>query len=317
VDKKRKVALPSIWRDDGVVAKVLEVRHGSGTTMSVVCHSLPLQNDEQHISVILRKVKGTDLAPESQTVGKYTIGKLIAAGNYGKVKKAYYIDSGNEVAVKIINKKLMNEQEAVNAMKEIEILSKLHHPNIIQFLDLVDTDDRLYMFMECAKGGSTLKQYIAREPLSEAQSKNVFKQLASAMKYCHEENVIHRDIKPSNVLISGKEEVKVIDFGLSAVIESGNLRNTFCGSPSYTAPEILLGEKYFGKPVDVWSLGVLLYLMVANTLPFDCLQNSIACKWVLLDKVSEDCNNLLSKMIVLDPSRRASLPEILKHPWLQ
>jgi PAS domain S-box-containing protein len=311
-EKKRGITSPSIWRDESVVAKVLEVRHCLGTTMSVVCNTLPLP--EQNLSVLLRKVKGTDLAPESQVVGKYTIGKLIAVGSYGKVKKAYRTDSGNEVAVKILNKKLMNSVELARAFKEIEILSKLQHSNIIQFFDLVETKDRLYLFMEFMKGSVTLTQYMETVSLSEDEAKKIFHQIVLAVEYCHKLRVIHRDIKAPNILIR-KSEVKLIDFGLSAIIESGNLQHTFCGSPAYSAPEMLLGNNYAGKPVDIWSLGVLLYLMVSSKLPFDCLQKILACEWVQPDNVSDACKDLLSRMMVVDPLARSTIQDILVHPW--
>jgi len=270
------------------------------------------QND---LSVIVRKVEGTDLSPELQIVGNYSIGELIASGNYGKVKKANHIETGAEVAVKIINKKLMNEQEANRAMTEIEILRSLDHPNIIRFRDLVDTGERIYLFMEYMKDSQTLKPLIDKG-LSETQAKAIFRQLVDALLYCHVMHVIHRDIKPANILVRKDGHVKLIDFGLSAIIESGKLQGTFCGSPSYVAPEIVLSNLYSGTSADIWSLGVLLYAMLTSKLPFENLQQTLACQWEQPQNISEECKDILAKMIVCDPSQRISTKDILTHPWL-
>jgi len=295
------------------VRKLLELKHRDGSTMMTISTSLPVnQND---LSVIVRKVEGTDLSPELQIVGNYSIGELIATGTYGKVKKANHLETGAEVAVKIINKKLMNEQEAKKAMTEIEILRSLDHFNIIRFRDLVDTGERIYLFMEYMKDSQTLKPLIDKG-LSEAQAKAIFRQLVDALLYCHLMHVIHRDIKPANILVRKDGHIKLIDFGLSAIIESGKLQGTFCGSPSYVAPEIVLSNTYSGLSADIWSLGVLLYAMLTGKLPFENLQQTLACEWEQPQNISEECKNILSRMIVCDPSQRISTKEILTHPWL-
>jgi PAS domain-containing protein len=147
LDKKRKLKPPFVWASDGV-AKVIEVKDAGGDILSVICRSLPV---EEKLCVLLSKVKGVHLSPEPKVAGRYSIGPLIAVGNYGKVKKATNIDTGQEVAVKIINKKLMTEDEVHIAMREIAILRSLDHPNIIHFCNLVDISDRIYIFMEYVK----------------------------------------------------------------------------------------------------------------------------------------------------------------------
>jgi PAS domain S-box-containing protein len=314
--KKRKsfdLPFPSIWREESG-SKVLEIKHSDETTMMVICTILPVNGSK--LCIMLRKVEGTDqTSQELRTVGKYSIGEFIAAGNYGKVKKAHRIDTGEEVAVKIINKKLMNEEEGGRALREIDILRRLDHPNIIRFHEMVDTCDRLYLFMEYMEGGHTLKKYIEKG-LSEQESKELFRQIATAILYCHTMQVVHRDIKPTNILIDSTGRAKMIDFGLSAISEAGKLQGTFCGSPAYAPPEIILGTKYMGPAADVWSLGVLLYAMVANKLPFDCLGKILACNWTRPESVSEECRDLLNKMIVYDPSKRISMSDIMLHPWM-
>jgi len=235
-------------------------------------------------------------------------------GNYGKVKKAANIETKEKVAVKIINKRLMNEAEATNAMQEIEIISQLHHPNVIRFIEVIDTGERLYLFMERIKGSRPLKQLI-EEGISEIKSKDLFKQLTMAIQYCHSMCVVHRDIKPTNILIQINGQLKLIDFGLSAVIESGKLLRTFCGSPSYVAPEILLFNKYSGKSADIWSLGIVLYAMLTSKVLFDCLQKVLTFDWQPPDNVSKECKDLLTKIIVFVPTQRISAEEILAHPW--
>jgi serine/threonine protein kinase len=254
------------------------------------------------------------VSQELKAVGKYSIGDFIASGAYGKVKRATHNDTGVEVAVKIINKKLMNPEEQSRAQREIEILKRLDHPNIIRFLEMVDTTDRLYLFMEFMEGGHTLMNYMNKQ-LSESEARSIFRQIAAAINYCHSTQVVHRDIKPTNILMS-TGRVKLIDFGLSAVSESGKLQGTFCGSPAFAPPEIIQGTKYSGSAADIWSLGVLLYSMLANKLPFDCLGKLLNCNWVIPENISDECRDLLQRMLVYDPASRASIREIVTHPWL-
>jgi len=304
----------SVWRGDEYEKQILEVRHKNDSVLLVVLTCLPVNSHK--LLVMMRKVEGTEeTSQELRTVGRYTIGAFIAAGNYGKVKRANRIDTGAEVAVKIINKKLMSQEEEKRAMQEIEILKKLDHPNIIHFHEVVDSRDRLYLFMEYVQGGQTLKQHMEKG-LSEFEAKDIFTQIATAIYYCHNNCVVHRDIKPTNILIDHAGRAKIIDFGLSAVCEAGKLQGTFCGSPAYAPPEIILGTKYSGEAADVWCLGVLLYAMVTNKLPFDCFGKILACNWTRPDNVSDECRDLLNRMIVYDFNQRITMSEILTHPWL-
>jgi len=243
------------------------------------------------------------------------IENTIGTGSFGKVKRGVHIVTHKEVAVKILNKQLMEPSDLERSKREGNILQQLNHPNIVKFLGSEENEKNLYFFLELV-GGTDLKAHMIQNSLSISEIRDIFKQISKAIYFCHQLNIIHRDLKQSNILVDDQKQIKLIDFGLSNYTEEGKLRSTFCGSPAYAAPEMLLGTKYFGPEVDVWSLGVVLYAMVTSKLPFDSVGQLLKGTYDIPEGMDEDLKQLLKSMLESDPQKRVTVQDVLSHPWL-
>jgi len=248
-------------------------------------------------------------------VGQYIMENTIGTGAFGKVKRAVHIQTHKEVAVKILNKQLMEAPDMERSKREGNILRKLNHPNIVKFLESEETDKHLYFFLELV-GGTDLKTHVLQNKPGVNDLRAIFKQIASAICFCHELSIIHRDLKQSNILVDHQNRIKLIDFGLSNYTEEGKLRSTFCGSPAYAAPEMLLGTKYTGPEVDIWSLGVVLYAMVTQKLPFESVGQLIKGHYTIPDSIDDELASLIRSMLESDPVKRASIRDVISHSWL-
>jgi len=217
--------------------------------------------------------------------------------------------------VKILNKQLMEPSDLERSKREGNILQQLNHPNIVKFLGSEENDKNLYFFLELV-GGTDLKAHMLQNRLSCSEIRDIFKQIAEAIYFCHDLNIIHRDLKQSNILVDDEKRIKLIDFGLSNYTEEGKLRSTFCGSPAYAAPEMLLGTKYFGPEVDIWSLGVVLYTMVTSKLPFDSVGQLLKGTYDIPEKMDEDLVQLIKSMLESIPEKRITIKDVINHPWL-
>jgi len=252
---------------------------------------------------------------EKKIVGNYIIENIIGSGNFGKVKRAVHLLTQQEAAVKILSKRKMECLDMERSKREGSILQKLNHPNIVKFLQSEETEKHLYFFLELV-GGTDLKTHIIQTKPSKDELRTIFKQLASAIAFCHQLNIIHRDLKQSNILIDKQNQLKLIDFGLSNYSEEGKLRSTFCGSPAYAAPEMLLGTKYSGPEPDIWSLGVVLYSMVTSKLPFESVGQLIKCHYTIPEGLDPDLVDLIRSMLEFQPTKRISIQDVLSHPWV-
>nr|XP_042900944.1 MAP/microtubule affinity-regulating kinase 3 isoform X1 [Parasteatoda tepidariorum] len=198
----------------------------------------------------------------------------------------------------------------------------LDHPNIVKLFQVIETEKTLYLVMEYASGGEVFDYLVAHGRMKEKEARAKFRQIVSAVQYCHQKRIIHRDLKAENLLLDGEMNIKIADFGFSNEFVPGQKLDTFCGSPPYAAPELFQGKKYDGPEVDVWSLGVILYTLVSGSLPFDGANLKELRERVLRGKyripfyMSTDCENLLKKFLVLNPSKRASLEAIMKDKWM-
>lgn len=202
---------------------------------------------------------------------EYELQKCIGQGAYAKVYKALHIPSNTKVAVKLYEKAKLTEKLRQKSIKrEIKILSRLNHPNVVNFIDCFSTKNHIYLVMELVRGLS-LYELLKKQPdrkIKESNAKTIIKQILKALVYCHSKCVTHRDIKLENVIISSTGEVKVIDFGFSTCIPNDKKVKMFCGTPSYMAPEIANKTEYCGPPVDVWATGVLFFVLVSGKFPF-------------------------------------------------
>ncbi|KAF3939551.1 hypothetical protein ABW19_dt0210479 [Dactylella cylindrospora] len=264
--------------------------------------------------------------------GTWVLGKTIGAGSMGKVKIARKSDNSEQCAVKIVprggtekdhsSRAPRDESKEVRTAREAAIMTLLDHPYICGMRDVVRTNNHWYMMLEYVNGGQMLDYIISHGRLKEKQARKFGRQIASALDYCHRNSIVHRDLKIENILISKTGDIKIIDFGLSNLYSPRSLLGTFCGSLYFAAPELLQAKPYLGPEVDVWSFGIVLYVLVCGKVPFDdqsmpALHAKI--KRGLVDYpawLSQDCKGLLSRMLVTDPRQRATLVEIMHHPWL-
>ncbi|XP_027032548.1 serine/threonine-protein kinase MARK2 isoform X15 [Tachysurus fulvidraco] len=261
-------------------------------------------------------------ADEQPHVGKYRLLKTIGKGNFAKVKLARHVLTGKEVAVKIIDKTQLNSSSLQKLFREVRIMKLLNHPNIVKLFEVIETEKTLYLVMEYASGGEVFDYLVAHGRMKEKEARAKFRQIVSAVQYCHQKCIVHRDLKAENLLLDADMNIKIADFGFSNEFTLGNKLDTFCGSPPYAAPELFQGKKYDGPEVDVWSLGVILYTLVSGSLPFDGQNLKELRERVLRGKyripfyMSTDCENLLKKFLILNPTKRGSLEQIMKDRWM-
>ena len=246
--------------------------------------------------------------------------KILGEGSFGRVKLAIHMKTGKQVAFKMINKSKLDVAGVCKVLREIAIMKLLNHPNIIKLLQVIHTETFIYIVMEYVSGGEVYDYLAHHGRMREEVARSKFRQIISAVHYCHEKSIVHRDLKLENVLLDEAMNIKLIDFGFSSKFTPGVRMDTFCGSLSYSAPELFLAQKYDGPKVDVWSLGVMLFVMATGSLPFGGSKASALQVKQLASKgnfsipfyVSQDLRNLLAKMIVVDPQRRATLETVMK-----
>ncbi|EGD81626.1 CAMK/CAMKL/MARK protein kinase [Salpingoeca rosetta] len=257
-----------------------------------------------------------------QTIENYELGKTIGKGNFAKVKLARHKFTQVEVAIKIIDKRNMSDSSLSKLMREVRIMKMLDHPNIVKLYEVIDTSEKLYLVMEYASGGEVFDYLVNHGRMKEKEARIKFRQIVSAIQYCHSKGVVHRDLKAENLLLSQDLNIKIADFGFANQYRSGQKLDTFCGSPPYAAPELFQGREYDGPEVDVWSLGVILYTLVSGTLPFDGATLKDLRARVLRGKyripffMSTECEDLLKKFLVLNPTRRTSLTAVMTDKWM-
>ncbi|XP_029399722.1 serine/threonine-protein kinase MARK2 isoform X4 [Mus pahari] len=273
-------------------------------------------------SNMLRGRNSATSADEQPHIGNYRLLKTIGKGNFAKVKLARHILTGKEVAVKIIDKTQLNSSSLQKLFREVRIMKVLNHPNIVKLFEVIETEKTLYLVMEYASGGEVFDYLVAHGRMKEKEARAKFRQIVSAVQYCHQKFIVHRDLKAENLLLDADMNIKIADFGFSNEFTFGNKLDTFCGSPPYAAPELFQGKKYDGPEVDVWSLGVILYTLVSGSLPFDGQNLKELRERVLRGKyripfyMSTDCENLLKKFLILNPSKRGTLEQIMKDRWM-
>ncbi|KAL6009902.1 SNF1-related protein kinase catalytic subunit alpha kin10 [Asimina triloba] len=253
---------------------------------------------------------------------QYKLGRNLGIGSFGKVRLAQHAN-GQEVAIKIIERQNLNGVDLERVLQEIKILRLLEHPHIVRLYNAVETQTKFYILMEYVKGGELYDYVSDNVRIEEAEARRIFQQIISGIEFCHLNRVAHRDLKMENVLLDSERNVKIIDFGLSNIMQDGHFFKTFCGSPDYAAPEILSGKLYAGPEVDVWSCGVILYALLCQRLPFEAdnlplLYRKIKSgKFVQPISLSDAAMDLIHKILVVDPIKRLTIPEIRQHPWFR
>jgi len=284
-------------------------------------------NYEEESNILSEKIKAYGKAHLYKSYPKtnisfYKIGRIIGRGAFGKVNLALHILSGYLVAMKSFNKNKL-QIPLYKIKNEIKIMQKLrYNKNIVKLLEFFENEKYYFIIMENVIGGNLFTSINKMGYLPESLSKKIFKQLIETIKYIHSKGIVHRDIKPDNILLNLNNEIKLCDFGVSKEIKKGILIKDICGTPAFIAPEILLNKPYNPYMTDIWSCGIVLYLMSTGIFPFNGYnehqlnKNILSGKFNKMNNVSNELIDLINKILELNPNKRISIDEILKHPWL-
>ncbi|XP_039274730.2 serine/threonine-protein kinase BRSK2-like [Styela clava] len=258
-----------------------------------------------------------------QYVGPYRLEKTLGKGQTGLVKLGVHCVSGKKVAVKIVNREKLSESVINKVEREIAIMKLIEHPHILGLHDVYENRKYLYLILELVSGGELFDYLVQKGRLIPREARRFFRQIVSAVDYCHNHNVCHRDLKPENLLLDEKNNIKVADFGMASLQPEGYLLETSCGSPHYACPEVIRGERYDGRTADVWSCGVILFALLVGALPFDddnlrqLLEKVKRGVYHIPHFVPPDAQNLLRGMIDVKPGKRLSLQQVLQHQWMR
>ncbi|KAJ8795579.1 hypothetical protein J1605_002341 [Eschrichtius robustus] len=239
----------------------------------------------------------------------------------GLVKLGIHCVTCQKVAVKIVNREKLSESVLMKVEREIAILKLIEHPHVLKLHDVYENKKYLYLVLEHVSGGELFDYLVKKGRLTPKEARKFFRQIISALDFCHSHSICHRDLKPENLLLDEKNNIRVADFGMASLQVGDSLLETSCGSPHYACPEVIRGEKYDGRKADVWSCGVILFALLVGALPFD--DDNLR---QLLEKVKRgvfhmphfippDCQSLLRGMIEVDATRRLTLEHIQKHIW--
>ncbi|KAK6147868.1 hypothetical protein DH2020_018780 [Rehmannia glutinosa] len=262
-------------------------------------------------------------AARSIIFGKYETGRLLGKGTFAKVYHARNLITSESVAIKVICKDLVKKEGLMEQIqREISVMRLVRHPNVVEIKEVMATKQKIFFVMEYVKGGELFAK-VARGKLKEEIARKYFQQLISAVDFCHSRGVFHRDLKPENLLLDEDGNLKVSDFGLSALPEqlrNDGLLHTQCGTPAYVAPEVLRQKGYDGAKADIWSCGVILYVLLAGFLPFQdenmmkMYTKIFKAEYEFPPWFSHDAKRLISRLLVADPEKRIKIPAIMRAP---
>lgn len=286
-------------------------------------------NPSGELHIKIRFLSGGSTLVKAEGLGKYEVKEKLGEGGFAVVKKVIRKDTNQAFALKTIDKAKLKPKQLATLTREINIMEKLNHPNIVRLYEVYQTETELNMILELVEGGELFDAICARGSFTEDDAATLIKSMLEAIKYSHEKGIAHRDLKPENLLMTKKnsvESVKIADWGLSKDILNGLTQlQTSCGTPDYVAPEVLSGSPY-GMECDLWSIGVISYILLCGFPPF--YGKPIA---ILFEKImsgvfyfpgpnwktkSEESKDFIKKLIVVDPEKRLTADEALKHPFI-
>ncbi|XP_073142910.1 CBL-interacting serine/threonine-protein kinase 3-like [Henckelia pumila] len=260
-------------------------------------------------------------------IGKYEVGKTIGQGSFAKVKLAKNCETGQSVALKILNKDMVLKRKMTEQIKrEIATMKLIKHPNVIRLYEVMASKTKIFIIMEYVTGGELFDTIATHGKMQEDEARKYFQQLINVVDYCHSRGVFHRDLKPENLLLDTAGNLKVSDFGLSALsqqIKDDGLLHTTCGTPNYVAPEVLNDRGYDGATADLWSCGVILFVLLAGYLPFnDCSLTRLYSKissatFTCPSWFSSGATKLITRILEPNPVKRITISEILEDEWFK
>ncbi|XP_019115190.2 serine/threonine-protein kinase BRSK2 isoform X4 [Larimichthys crocea] len=265
--------------------------------------------------------KELSLSQSAQYVGPYRLEKTLGKGQTGLVKLGVHCITGQKVAIKIVNREKLSESVLMKVEREIAILKLIEHPHVLKLHDVYENNKYLYLVLEHVSGGELFDYLVKKGRLTPKEARKFFRQIISALDFCHSHSICHRDLKPENLLLDEKNNIRIADFGMASLQVGDSLLETSCGSPHYACPEVIRGEKYDGRRADVWSCGVILFALLVGALPFDhdnlrqLLEKVKSGVFHMPHFIPPDCQSLLKGMIEVNPEKRLTLEAIQKHAW--
>jgi calcium/calmodulin-dependent protein kinase I len=259
----------------------------------------------------------------------FVIKERLGMGSFATVKRCVRKKDKQNFAVKQIKKKELSEEDMKTVTEEVKIMKSIDHPNCVKLYEVFQSSKKVYMVMELLTGGELFDRIVKKGSYSEKEASDVIGTLLRALKYLHSQNIVHRDLKPENLLYTGPQkdaDIKITDFGLAKAKSGTNDLETACGTPGYVAPEVLSGSSY-GAAVDVWSLGVILYILLCGFPPFyhdhtrqlykQIKSGIYAYPSPYWDDISDDAKNVVDRCLTVNPDERATPDELLEHPWIK
>ena len=259
---------------------------------------------------------------KSNYIGDYIIKETIGTGTFSKVKLGINKYTKEKVAIKLLEKSKITEKEDLKRInREISIIKKLSHPNIIKINEIFENEKNYYIIMDYCSNGELFDYIVKKTKLTEDESSFFFYQIINAIEYIHKKNIVHRDLKPENLLLTENNKIKIIDFNLSNYFYKNNLLSTPCGSPCYAAPEMVRGKKYNGFKTDIWAIGIILYAMSCGYLPFEDSDNEILfqkileCDLEFPNFLSFECIDIIKKILNVNPYDRFYINDIKEHSF--
>ncbi|XP_026078940.1 serine/threonine-protein kinase BRSK2 isoform X2 [Carassius auratus] len=267
--------------------------------------------------------KELSVTQAAQYVGPYRLEKTLGKGQTGLVKLGIHCITGQKVAIKIVNREKLSESVLMKVEREIAILKLIEHPHVLKLHDVYENNKYLYLVLEHVSGGELFDYLVKKGRLTPKEARKFFRQIISALDFCHSHSICHRDLKPENLLLDERNNIRIADFGMASLQVGDSMLETSCGSPHYACPEVIRGEKYDGRRADVWSCGVILFALLVGALPFDhdnlrqLLEKVKSGVFHMPHFIPPECQALLRGMIEVNPEKRVTLEAIQKHAWYQ
>ncbi|KAI3870434.1 hypothetical protein MKX03_012713 [Papaver bracteatum] len=266
-------------------------------------------------------------AKVKRKVGIYELGRTIGEGTFAKVKFAKNSETGEPVAIKILDKeKVLKHKMSEQIRREIATMKLIQHPNVVRLFEVMGSKTKIFIVLEFITGGELFDKIVNHGRMIEDEARRYFQQLINAVDYCHSRGVYHRDLKPENLLLDVHGNLKISDFGLSAIsqhVQDDGLLHTTCGTPNYVAPEVLNDKGYDGAKADLWSCGVILFVLLSGYLPFDDSNLMNLYKKISIAEftcppwLSFDARKLITRILDPNPETRITIPELLEDPWFK
>uniref|UniRef100_A0A2P2M080 non-specific serine/threonine protein kinase n=1 Tax=Rhizophora mucronata TaxID=61149 RepID=A0A2P2M080_RHIMU len=260
-------------------------------------------------------------------VGRYELGRTLGEGTFAKVKFARNVETGEHVAIKILDKeKVLRHKMIVQIKREISTMKLIRHPNVIRMYEVMASKTKIYIVLEFVTGGELFDKIASKGRLKEDEARKYFQQLINAVDYCHSRGVYHRDLKPENLLLDANGVLKVSDFGLSALpqqVRDDGLLHTTCGTPNYVAPEVINNKGYDGAKADLWSCGVILYVLMAGYLPFEdsnlmqLYKKIFKADFTCPPWFSSSARKLITRILDPNPVTRITIAEVIENEWFK